>query len=225
MEVATSNVEKVEVRLVAPADVSGQVEYDDDAARPPKSDEAQKAVRRILLEALRSGSRGWAQLSEEGHFTVGSMQPDRYRVSLSWPSAYVKSVRANGVELDGAIVDLRNGAGNEGVTIRVSSKVAGISGVVKDDKGPVAGARVFAALEDQVYSRPPVRVLTDANGGYSFTGMPPGKYKVLAVDGENTRPGFNEDYDESAESVEVHAGDRVSRDLKLDTIRPQNECE
>jgi hypothetical protein len=86
---------------------------------------------------------------------------------------------------------------------------------VTDSKGPVAGAMIeLMPDESDVYSG----TVTDSSGKYSMTGLRPGKYRLLAVDEKTdallTDRGAMEDYEDRFAKVELHAGDKVTKDLK-----------
>ena len=57
-----------------------------------------------------------------------------------------------------------------------------------------------------------------ADGSYSIARIPPGKYKLLVLDGSVSYPGAIRDQladnADIAESVEVRAGDRIVLDLR-----------
>ena len=96
----------------------------------------------------------------------------------------------------------------------LSSAVGEISGVVRDDKGPVAQVPVGAVLADSETPSFPGMTTSADDGSYKLTGLPPGKYKLLAAEDNMWARARDEDADE-AEVIEINHGDKLTRDLKL----------
>ncbi len=121
-----------------------------------------------------------------------------------------------GRETEGDILDLRNGPPGD-VTITVGSVTGEVSGVVSDSSGPAAGVRVLVIGEGSL-GRLPINVMSAADGTYKFAAVPPGKYKLIAGDNDlvsQFRPGMDtEEYADITESIEVHAGDKITQALK-----------
>ena len=85
----------------------------------------------------------------------------------------------------------------------------------------MAGARVL--LREVTSEQAPAIGLTTVStasmddGTYSLTGVPPGKYKIVAVDRADTAAihlGLTEDLDAIAESIEIGDRETVKKDLK-----------
>ncbi len=133
-------------------------------------------------------------------------------MSINWGSGYVKSVRVGETETEGGILDVRNGSAGP-LTVTVSSNFCEVSGTVSDSKGPVTDASVvLVALED--LSNFQVR-RSDSSGTYKFR-IPPGKYKLAAVDDDSLALGRGEildDYEAVTESLDLGAGDKITKDL------------
>ena len=126
-------------------------------------------------------------------------------------------MRLGSTEVEGEILDISNGAGGAPLTVVVSSAAGAVSGTVTDSKGPAAGVSVALAPDGE--GRKFFRFVTAAaDGTYTIPNVPPGKYKLLVADEDaNTlvQQGRTlEDYQDVAESIEVHPGDRISKDLK-----------
>jgi hypothetical protein len=125
-------------------------------------------------------------------------------------------MRLGPANIEGALLDLRNGSEGASLTVTASSATARISGVVRDAAGPAAYARVAMMLEEIPHTE---RVLSAGAGGvYTFVNISPGRYKLLALDagvvyGLAIRDQL-EDYADLVETVEVHPGDRLTLDLR-----------
>jgi hypothetical protein len=230
IEVTGANLERIELRLIPPFEVSGQMRFDDEAARMPRQPgppqpgqpaaaQPQAFPRQIYLRSdsgfMRNGGLN-ADVAADDSFTLGNVSPGRYSVSLSWGPAYVRSVRVGDSETEGCILDLRNGPAGA-VTFTVSSLTGEISGTVNDSSGPVANAHVV--LVPQAGGLQFMRsTAAKPDGTYRLTGLPPGKYKLAATDeGFYPNPRSDaalEDYEDVAQSIELRPGDKITQDLK-----------
>jgi len=222
VEVAGANVEHVELRIVPPFPIAGEVRFEDEQAReapqPPVRPDGTPmrapaaAPRRVYLYPLDSQmvQMGNGLLTADDSFTIERLQPARYRVEVQGVSGFVRSVRAGSTETEGEILDVRSGAPGP-VTLSLSSNFCEISGTVSNPSGPLTGATVMlvtAAGQTQVQ-----HARSDSTT-YKFR-VPPGKYKLAIVDDNALSWGREgpdlEDY--NPESVEVSAGDKVTKDL------------
>lgn len=217
VSVAGKDVDGVALRLIHELDIAGQVVLDDDRARlprtPPNASLGQSL--QISLSELKSGASSYSVVAADGSFRMAKVQPGQYSVRLSW-GAYVKSMRLGSSEIEGAILDLRNGSEGAALTVTASSATAQISGVVRNATGPVAYARVM--LLPEVAQRMEFAVSARSDGSYVLTNIAPGKYVLLVLD-EGVVNGFAvrnqlSDYADIAETVEIHPGDNLTRDLR-----------
>jgi hypothetical protein len=151
-------------------------------------------------------------MAEDGSFTFPRIVPGRYRVSISPPGSYVKSVEYGQAHFDGAELDLRSGAAAP-VTLHIATAAGTVSGTVRDDQGPVAGVRVMLM---EAAPRPiPKIVQSGTDGSYNFDHVAPGTYRLLAADeADFSLTGSDEDLEGVAENVEVADRQSVVKDLK-----------
>jgi hypothetical protein len=81
---------------------------------------------------------------------------------------------------------------------------------------PVSYARV-ELLSEEIPSFD-TQATTAPDGSYTFDRLPPGQYKLLVRDPDVNYPlairDHLKDYADIMESIEVHANDRISRDLR-----------
>jgi large repetitive protein len=115
-------------------------------------------------------------VDSDGQFRVMGMEPAAYHVTIGSlpPPLYLKSMRFNGRDVDGAI-DLGPSSAAS-LELVVSSGTSSMNGVVSDSNGPVGrGIFVFATPSFHIAS-------TDEKGQFSFEGLPPGQYYVVALD-------------------------------------------
>jgi hypothetical protein len=238
-EIGESDMDNIELRILPPEDVKGQVEFDDEMARPkppqtktgqpqtpqtapgaPSAQQPQGAmpVRRILLrDSTNMGQMKAADVAEDGSFTFEKVLPGKYLVVMNGFPSFVKSVRIGQTTEDGPALDLRYGAGGTALSVTLSSAYGGIGGVVSNDKGPFAGARVV--VRDTNNRNITSGTVSAADGAYAIKNLPPGKYKLLVLDeGEAnlmTSEANLDDFDDRAETVELLPKETLTRDLKL----------
>ena len=98
----------------------------------------------------------------------------------------------------------------------VSSATGEISGIVRDDKGPVAGIRVGLLLADAEPYAFPTLAASGEDGAYHLSGVAPGKYKLAVVEENDLQAlwATEPDDEKPLELVEIHAGDKLTKDLK-----------
>ncbi len=221
IEVASVNLEHLELRMVPPFEIAGQLRFDDDQAGEPVKPPVRRdgsspqapppQPRAVQLHALADRNIGNTIVASDDTFTLEKVQPGRYRVTVGGVSGYVKSLRMGETESQGDVLDVRNGGAGP-LTVTLSSNFCEISGMVSDAKGPVADAAiVLARSEDRTNPR---IERSKSDGTYKFR-VPPGKYKLAAVDEEAMSWGFQgpdqEDYE--TEAIELSAGDKIAKDL------------
>jgi hypothetical protein len=223
IEVTSVNLEHVELRMVPPFDIAGQLHFDDEQARespqPPKRPDGTSPTapppqpRRVQLFPVNGQNVQMvdSKVGDDDSFTLDRVQPAKYRVMLNGTSGYVKSVRAGDTEREGEILDVRSGSPGP-VTVTVSSNFCEISGTVSDSKGPVQNAHVMLVSQED----PSITQSTQSDSGtYKFR-VPPGKYKLAAVNEDGLDWGmYGLDLDDyEVESVDLSAGDKVTKDLR-----------
>jgi hypothetical protein len=226
IEVAGVNLEHIDMRMIPPFDIPIQIHFEDDQARQVPQPPAQPGqqpppapIRRVSLEPLIGAQMPapTADIEAGDSATLERVQPGLYHLAISWRPAYVKSIRVGSVETEGETLDVRSGPVGP-VTVLVSSNVCEVSGTVSDSQAPAPGVRV-ALVRSMENGRPDFHMITSAaDGAYKFGGVPPGKYKLLVAE-DNALSVIlrGQDMDDDAdagESLELHAGDRVIKNLQ-----------
>jgi hypothetical protein len=147
-----------------------------------------------------------------GHWEFRAQVPAEY---------YVKSIaaqfspRADAVGSNGGwfATDIGTSAS---LSVMLSSHPASVSGVVTTDSKPVAGAAVYLELYNPENPATPrvqlTEIRSDAQGNYKFSGLTPGKYRVLSS--------FDFDPDdrlamEKASVLTLREGDNATQALAL----------
>jgi hypothetical protein len=224
IEVTQTNIDGIELRMVPPADLIGQVEFEDEQARNPpqpmmpgstaQTPKPPQQPRRLMLTEVYGSGVFTADLMQDGSFAFHAVQPGTYRLFATW-NVFVKSTRLGDSQTDGDILDLRNGAGAP-LSALVSTNWAELSGVVNDDKGPASGVVVALVREGGDVFTPGHQSSTGPDGSYKFSNVAPGRYTVAALDDDDRA--FQHDslagYEDILEAIEFHPGDKVSKDLK-----------
>jgi hypothetical protein len=225
--VGDSNIDGIELRMMPSADLSGQVEYESDDAKPAEPTEGAKPAPRPKPQVQLQGIDGnnWAatgQVDAAGAFTLKNVLPGRYRAMWYGGPGYVKSLRVGTTEIAGHVLDLSNSAAGVALTIVVSTQFGSVSGSVQTDDASTTGLQVLLypiseELNNQMMLREgPI----GAGGSYSFDSVVPGTYK-LAVIAQSDLGAIMQGGDEwdayapVTETVTIGAGDKVTQDLKI----------
>lgn len=177
------------------------------------------------------GWGGYADVDDGGTFEVGGLHPGLYRLSplvLNWklpPGYYIASVSSGGDVLkDGLLV---GGAANP-VNIVLAADGATVQGVVRNrDSAVVADARVVLIPPSErrgVFARF-LTTVTDAAGTFTFSAVPPGLYRLIALDvtgRTEPRPlgGETVSYWEAPDFVEDVEGQGMRLDVRRGSLGP-----
>jgi hypothetical protein len=141
IEVAGSNIDNIELRVVPNSDISGRLEFEDDEAKQiPKHDDPDQSddERRITLTGEPGAGEGQADaaIDANGAFQLKKVAAGKYRVMASWGSDYIKSVRLGATTTDGATLDLMRGSGGAELSVLMAAANSSISGTVQDSNRP-----------------------------------------------------------------------------------------
>lgn len=155
---------------------------------------------------------------EDGKYTAKGIAPGLYEVRVSNlpENVYTKSVRMGMTEVEG-VLDLSGGV--RGILhIILSANGAQVDGAVRaEDGNPMPGA-VAALIPNSGKSSLYRETTTDQSGAFSFKGVPPGDYKLLAWEdidaGAYQDPGFVKQFEGQAVSVSLKENDRKTLSCK-----------
>ena len=231
IEVAGSNIDNIELRVVPNSDISGQLEFeDDDAKKIPKLDGPGPGVdeREIALrgEPVMGEGEANATIDENGAFRLEKVAAGKYNVQVSWGTAYVKSVRLGATTFDGPNVNLMNGSGGAELSVLMAAAKGSISGTVQGSNGPAAGLVVVllpAEAEDGADYSVDKEAESGADGSYSFDHVAPGSYRLVAVPPNEMEITGDQviGYEDQMETVTVGPNDKITKDLKRRDPTPQ----
>jgi hypothetical protein len=156
------------------------------------------------------------QVDKTGTFRLEKVPPGKYWLGLGVDKVYVKSMRLGSTAIDGAILDLSNGSGPADLTLLLSAATGSTSGTVQDDRGTAAGTVVVLTEAGPETGFDAQKATAGPDGTYTFANLPPGSYRLVAV--EESNPAIRDNdvlgYDNLMETVEVQAGAKVTKDLK-----------
>jgi hypothetical protein len=128
--------------------------------------------------------------SPDGVFWLNDV-PGEYSVRPVVPPAFaVTEIRYAGENYNFSLIPVGSGTADAPITIVLSDQPASISGVLTDDAGKPVAAKI-ALLPDPIPARFDFRairvVVTNDRGGFLLGGLAPGRYKAVALTGEDRR--------------------------------------
>jgi hypothetical protein len=134
-----------------------------------------------------------AEPQADGSFSVPNLTPDRYTIRIANlytdkdGGYYLKSLRVDGVDAAGDIIDLSRGP-VDNVELILSAAVGGMEGKVvppesDDSMEPADVTLVAVPVKVNSGDRTPVSAFLDSAGHFQVTDLQPGTYRVFAVPG------------------------------------------
>ncbi len=176
LEVGGVDVEGIQLRMEPTLKVAGTIKILSASGR--KIEKPQFSI--LLRSADRvygSGQTTWDD--SKTAFTISDVEPGNYRLELSPPTPfYLKAATLGGRDMMGSEVTIGQGAGT--IEVVISDDGGVVEGDVSGDDGPQA-AWIFLQRD----GAPSRNVVTDANGHFKISTVPPGDYKVYAWDDNN----------------------------------------
>ena len=211
IEIAGSNIDNIELRVVPDSNIPGQLEFEDD--------EAKQTLPKDGAKVALAGGEYEPSIDPHGKFQLDNVPPGKYRVDLSWDEVYIKSMRLGPTPMEGRTLDLNNGSGGAELTILLAAASGSISGKVETDpKAPEATTVVLTATEPGTGFEGRTADVK-ADGTYALNSLPPGTYQIIAVQedevdfDDNSAIGF----EDQMETVEVRDKEKVTKDLTART--------
>jgi hypothetical protein len=180
--------------------------------------------------ALRSADGASLNLAARSEGTdatqrVSGIPPGRYWVDVRTPprstNAYVKSIGFG--EVDATLKPIDIGTGPQpALDVLVSPNGGTVSGTVRNDKGdstPAAQVVLAPASRDLGGIQRLVKTAAAPQGTFSFSGVAPGDYLLLALEGGETGalrdPAFRETLADRGVKVTVQEGSMLTDDIPL----------
>jgi len=221
--------------VTAPAGrVSGIVITDTGAPLPSSGQPIQVTARPVAPDAMPGfgggfgggGGGGGGRISSTGTFELGNLTDARL-IRVSAPQGWMlKAVTLNGQDLTDTPIDVPPGQHLAGLRVEITQKIGAVTGTVVDArKQPVLDATVVLFPADErlrtVQSRFTRTARPDQQGTFRITGLPPGDYRAVALqgleDGQDGDPDFLASIEDLATRLALEEGE--SRALTLELAR------
>ena len=140
------------------------------------------------------------------------------------PGWLLKAIRVDGEDVADTMLDFGSKYDGKSVEVVLTQRKSEVSGTVADDRGQaVTNYVVLAFPQDEGQWTPSSRFIAagrpDQRGGYAISGLPPGAYRIVAVD--SIEPGAERDPDtlnqlvDRATELSLSEGETRSMNLRL----------
>ncbi|HLJ27472.1 MAG TPA: carboxypeptidase-like regulatory domain-containing protein [Candidatus Angelobacter sp.] len=209
-----SSVENVNLALEPGYDVTGSIE--------PLAHGESRTVKLHPAGSRTLDRYRTAEASPDGTFTIKNVFAERYRVEVDpLPEngfGFIKSVRVNGTPVPDGVLDFSAGA--EGVTLKIalSPNGAQITGHVEYGEQEDLAPFTVLLFPDQENVDAEQCRRDSTGGGFSFKGLAPGRYRLLALSSRTLAPLEVEDaikrHGGSAEVIEIKEGEKMEKNVK-----------
>ncbi len=182
--VGQENVDGVVLRVGPPAEIMVKLTTEGESQQQSTGPTSQL---RIQLMPMERTFQNPTQTNENGTIHVRGVPPMMHQINFTGlpQGTYVKSVRFENAEVTGTLLDLTSGAGGT-LSVLLSPNAADLKGAVRLADGTMAAGAVVilwtpgGVPNGTVDSARTAR--TDANGGFQFTNLSPGEYRLAAWD-------------------------------------------
>jgi len=161
------------------------------------------------------GGNGRGKPGDDRKFVVKNVLPVRFAVNVyGFPAnCFVKSIQYGGQEVTDAGVEPN---GNTPLEITLSATAGSVSGAIIDKDGkPVPAATVVLLPKDKSQ---PFSNSTDENGTFTFSGLKPGDYRLLAWEdveqGAWMDPEFLKPFESQATEVKIDPSGKQTLQVK-----------
>ena len=213
LEVAEDH--SVNLELAAGEGVSGNVEMEGTAQG--------LKVRLDALTQMQGVEMKGGEVDRTGNFNITPVYPGRFRVRVDTmpENAYIRTVRVDGEAVADTAIDFTRGVKGAKLKITVGVNGGSVEGLVSSEDGKPACCAMVVLAEKAEYVNYHMKAVK-AGEKYRFTGLRPGKYRLI-VSGPAQEFGTQtaETLFSKAPEIEVHEGDRITRDV---TFKPRGSA-
>jgi hypothetical protein len=230
LAIGRGDIEGLMLALQPGLRVSGHLEFEGNAPRPPASRLQQVPV---ALEAAVARPNAVTQVpgrvDAEGQFTAAGATPGKYLVRVISPEGWMfKSATYRGRNVSDEPFDLDSDAND--VVITFTDRWTGMHGIVQGARGPDPEATVLIfPMDPQAWTgyglagRRVRSVRTSRSGDYSVHSIPPGDYYVVAIPDERAAdwqdPAFLASATSVASRITIGDGDQKLVGLRTREVR------
>jgi hypothetical protein len=216
-DAGVDNVDNIELTLGPAGEVAGVVQVEGDA---PGVDAPKRIVRLESIIGYSPMQPSGGDTDSRGAFTLSGIAPSRYRVLVTPlpDNGYVKKLVVDDTDTPDGMLDMSTAARSARIKVLVARDGAQIAGRVLDEKGE-GNPGGFVLLSPVPVPKEITRENTarsGTDGAYSFKSLPPGKYRILAIDPfRNAGSSFSEMAKmlEKGEEIEFQPRAKLQRDL------------
>ena len=213
--VAGRDVDRIELRLVAPFTVTGAVTL------PQAAERRNLRQATVLLRPSMVAPDGLRQVAiKDGAFQIDNVYPGLYKIIALPPGApyFVSSIKLGGVDALGRYVQISSGS----LPIEIDFDSAGgaVHGTVED-----CGSATVVLAPQEPSLQDPQFVLTSRcreSGRYEITDVRPGTYYAFALDQWEGPADLLANLDQSiaskAVTIRIEAGQTASQDLRVSAL-------
>jgi len=214
------------IRLAAtrPSVVSGRVIVDPAAATSLRASTLSLSLQSVQPDMFMIGMPP-GKVNDDFTFEIKAA-PNTARIALfgQLPGWAIKSVRYRGVDVTDSGIEFRPNEDVSDVEVELTNRVSTVSGLVTNAKGEaLKDYTVVVFPQDRDKVTPNSRFMRtarpDQDGRYKVTGLPPGEYRVIALDyvdpNEWNSAEFIDGVRSKATAFSLTEGDTKSVDLKV----------
>src|SRR5215203_1834433 len=217
------NVSSVMLALQNGMSVSGQLTFEGTA--PPPTDLTRVRISIASAQPGPMAANAAARLDTNGRFTIASVPPGHYRVTIGGaPSWFMESASIGGQDALDFPFEVKPNQTLSGLAITMTDRQTEISGTVVDDKNqPAVDYTIVVFPADSRYWTGTTRRIQTlrpgTDGRYTSRNLPPGDYKIATVleiePGAAADPQFLQQLDSSALRVTIAAGEKKTQDIRI----------
>jgi hypothetical protein len=226
-DITVSGDDLTGIRLTAskPSIVTGRVIVDRAAAQSLRPASVRLGLQPVQMDMMMMGGTPPGAVNEDLTFEMKA-QPGTFRVTLfgQMPGWSIRSVRYRGTDVTDSGMEFRPNEDVTDIEVELTNRVTDVSGVVTNAKGEaLKDYSVVVFPQDRDKWTPSSRYMRtarpDQDGRYKVNGLPPGDYRVIALDyldqNEWNSPEFLDGVRSKATTFSVNEGESKSVDLKI----------
>lgn len=223
VDVINADVDGVSLVLTKGIDIAGRVVFEGKSAASTGHIKVSLDPAEGETSIFPSGGQ-WAEVQPDGSFVLKEVGDGSYSVEIhpKCGECYIKSVKANGVDLIDQGLQVASGAAPSPITVVYSTNTGTVSGAVTNkDELPAPGAMVVLVPDAGSHQKPEQYKIstTDQYGHFEIRGVPPGHYKAFAwekVDEDSYGdPDFLRPFESMAESFDIAGNEQKIVQLKI----------